>query len=140
LAQEGAILVKLELPLRPFGWLEPRELDDGGHPSGNFGLQDMLAALSWAKQNVTVYVGDPGNVAAFGKSAGAPCNRPTHAFAPSRGSSRRPLWGMALVGIATMALLYTSIARLRNLQAWILNAADPYISIVTLDTLIWVQH
>ena len=43
LAQEGAILVKLQLPLRPFGWLEPLELDDGGHPSGNFGLQDTNA-------------------------------------------------------------------------------------------------
>src|SRR5436305_10893753 len=103
----------------------------------------MLAVLSWAQQNVTVYVGDPGtpgSVAAFGKSAGAPCIRPTHGFAPSRGSSRRPLWGMAIVGIATMALLYTSIAQLRNLQARILNPADPYISIMTLDTLIWIQH
>ena len=42
---------------------------------------------------------------------------------------------MVRVGIAIMALSYTSVARLRNLPARILNTADPYTSIRTLDTL-----
>lgn len=45
LAREGIILVSFNYRLGVFGFFELSELDNEGHPSGNFGLQDMLAAL-----------------------------------------------------------------------------------------------
>lgn len=70
LARKGVVLVTLNYRVGVFGFLAHPALDREG-PSGDYGLQDQLAALRWVKQNIANFGGDPGNVTLFGESAGA---------------------------------------------------------------------
>ena len=54
-----------------FGYLYLGEL--GGEEyadSGNQGMLDIVAALSWVRENIATFGGDPNNVMAFGESGG----------------------------------------------------------------------
>ncbi|HUO01904.1 MAG TPA: carboxylesterase family protein, partial [Rhizomicrobium sp.] len=55
-----------------FGFLAHPELsaESAHHVSGNYALEDNLAALNWVKANVAKFGGDPGQVTIFGQSAG----------------------------------------------------------------------
>jgi para-nitrobenzyl esterase len=71
LAAKGVVLVSLNYRLGVFGFLAHPDLDKEGAPSGNFGLQDQIAALRWIRSNIARFGGDPNNVTIFGESAGA---------------------------------------------------------------------
>ena len=62
-----AIYVYAAYRLGIMGFLADYSL--GAH-SGDYGLQDQQAALSWVKDNIAAFGGDPGNVTIFGESAG----------------------------------------------------------------------
>ena len=70
LARKGVVVVTFNYRLGVLGFLAHPELDREG-ASGNYGLQDQIAALKWVKENISAFGGDPDNVTLFGESAGA---------------------------------------------------------------------
>ncbi len=70
LAGKGAVVVSLNYRVGVLGFLAYAPLDSEG-PSGDYGLQDQIAALRWVHKNIARFGGDPGNVTVFGESAGA---------------------------------------------------------------------
>ena len=71
LATKDVIVVSFNYRVGVYGFLSHPALDREGSPSGNFGLQDELAALKWVHANIAYFGGDPSNVTIFGESAGA---------------------------------------------------------------------
>lgn len=71
LAQLGVVLVSFNYRLGVLGFLAHPALDREGPASGNYGLQDQIAALRWVRGNIAAFGGDPANVTIFGESAGA---------------------------------------------------------------------
>ena len=71
LANEGVVLVSCNYRVGVLGFLALPELDNEASPSGNYGLQDQIAALGWVQRNIALFGGDPRNVTVFGESAGA---------------------------------------------------------------------
>jgi para-nitrobenzyl esterase len=69
---KGVILVTINYRLGVFGFLTLPELSsEQGGSSGNYGLMDMIAALSWVKKNAAAFGGDSNCVTIFGESAGS---------------------------------------------------------------------
>jgi para-nitrobenzyl esterase len=69
---KGVVLVTINYRLGVFGFLALPELaSEQGGSSGNYGLMDMVAALSWVKRNIAAFGGDPDCVTIFGESAGS---------------------------------------------------------------------
>jgi para-nitrobenzyl esterase len=73
LARKGAVVVTLNYRLGALGFLAHPELSAEAQPkvSGNYGMQDAIAALQWVQRNIAAFGGDPDNVTVFGESAGA---------------------------------------------------------------------
>ena len=73
LAKNGVIVVTLNYRVDVFGFLAHPDLttESEHHASGNYGLQDQLAALAWVKRNIAAFGGDPDRVTVFGESAGS---------------------------------------------------------------------
>ncbi|MCE9579889.1 MAG: carboxylesterase family protein [Deltaproteobacteria bacterium] len=73
LAERGdAIVVTTNYRLGPLGFLAHPALTaaSGYGGSGNYGLMDQIAALTWVKDNIAAFGGDPARVMVFGESAG----------------------------------------------------------------------
>lgn len=72
LPTKGVVLVTINYRLGVFGFLATEELaKEADGAAGNYGLQDMIAALRWVKANIAQFGGDSGNVTIFGESAGS---------------------------------------------------------------------
>lgn len=72
LVKNGVVLVTVNYRLNAFGYLSHPALtaESATGVSGNYGLQDLIAALGWVQENIRAFGGDPDNVTIFGESAG----------------------------------------------------------------------
>lgn len=72
LTNKGVVLVVVNHRLGPFGYLAhpllAKEASYGG--SGNYGQMDLVQALTWVKNNIAKFGGDPDSVTIFGQSGG----------------------------------------------------------------------
>lgn len=73
MASEGAVVVTINYRLGVLGYLAHPELSAESRQdvSGNYGLQDQIAALRWVEANIAAFGGNPDNVTIAGESAGA---------------------------------------------------------------------
>lgn len=93
MARRGLVVVTLNHRLGALGFLAHPELaaeDDLG-ASGNYGLLDIIGALTWVRENIAAFGGDPDRVTLAGNSAGA-----AHICHLMAAQTARPLFRAAL--------------------------------------------
>ena len=70
--KENVVVVSVTHRLNVFGFLHLSDLGGGERwaNSSNMGMQDIVAALAWIKENIAAFGGNPSNVTTFGQSGG----------------------------------------------------------------------
>ena len=75
LASQGIVVVTINYRLGMLGFFVTPALAAEAarehEPPGNYGLQDMIAALQWVQRNIAAFGGDPDAITLGGQSAGA---------------------------------------------------------------------
>lgn len=73
IAKKGIVYVDLNYRVGIFGFLASTELskESADGVSGNYAIQDQIAALKWVQENIEKLGGDPNNVTITGQSAGS---------------------------------------------------------------------
>ena len=72
LARSGCVYVSANYRLGALGAVDLSSLSTADiHIDDNLYLRDLVAALSWVRENIAAFGGDPDNVTIFGESAGA---------------------------------------------------------------------
>jgi len=132
LARRGdVVVVTINYRLGLFGFLRGIDVCGEALPStGNEGLFDQLAALTWVKEEIAAFGGDPANVTVFGSSAGALSIALMLAMTRARGVFQKAMmqsapafsnsWGGARVMeaiLADLGLAPSKAGRLRELPA-----------------------
>src|SRR3954462_15194922 len=72
LARKGLIVVNVNYRVGSLGFMaHPGLQTEQGGASGNYGIQDQIAALQWVRDNIKAFGGDATKVTIAGQSAGA---------------------------------------------------------------------
>jgi para-nitrobenzyl esterase len=72
LARKGLVVVNVNYRVGSLGFMAHPELTkEQGGASGNYGIQDQIAALQWVRDNIKAFGGDATKVTIAGQSAGA---------------------------------------------------------------------
>ncbi len=128
MASKGVVVVSFNYRSGVFGFLAHPELSAESElkVSGNYGLQDQIAALKWIKKNISHFGGDPNKVTVFGVSAGSAsisllltCSQATGLFQQSilhSPGAARPLATLAQAEALSLKELGSNIERLRSLS------------------------
>lgn len=69
-AEKGIVFVSVEQRLGIFGYLSLPQLTREQGASGNYGLMDQICALTWIRDNIAAFGGDPSNISIGGQSGG----------------------------------------------------------------------
>jgi len=67
------IVIRINYRLGPFGWFTHpaiQDLNTGLDKASNLGTLDIISALEWVKENISLFGGDSENITIFGESAG----------------------------------------------------------------------
>ncbi|MBR7024827.1 MAG: carboxylesterase family protein [Selenomonadaceae bacterium] len=70
-AAKDVVIVTINYRVNVFGFVNFGAIDSSFEDSGYLGLKDQIAALTWIKENISAFGGNPDNVTIFGESAGA---------------------------------------------------------------------
>jgi para-nitrobenzyl esterase len=71
LARRGdVVVVSLNHRLNILGFLDLSKYDEKYAQSGNVGMLDIVTALTWVRDNISMFGGDPSRVLIFGQSGG----------------------------------------------------------------------
>lgn len=107
------IVVTLNYCLGALGFLAYPALsdEDPQRRSGNYGIQDQQAALSWVQRNIAAFGGDPHQVTVFGESAGGNSvlinlASPTAVGLFQRAIAESPLFGAPLLRLTHAEALW----------------------------------
>lgn len=68
--QGGVVVVSVNHRLNILGYLDLSPFGEKYRNSGNAGHADMVAALKWVHENISLFGGNPDNVTVFGQSGG----------------------------------------------------------------------
>jgi Carboxylesterase type B len=74
-SKHNVIVVRINYRLGPFGWFTHpavQKFQDGDDQTSNYGTLDIIKALEWVNNNISLFGGDPENITIFGESAGRP--------------------------------------------------------------------
>ena len=116
LAPRGVVLVTLNYRLGVFGFLSDPALkteSGAGGSSGNYGLRDQIAALTWVQREISHFGGDPKRVTILGQSAGS-----IDVGALMASSRARGLFARAIEESGTVLGLLPPVTAAASEQAW----------------------
>jgi para-nitrobenzyl esterase len=125
MARKGVVFVTYNYRLGPFGFFAHPELtkESGQNASGNYGVMDLVAALTWVQKNIAAFGGDPSRVTLMGESAGGGLTQAVVASPQGKGLFIRAISQSAPVRIERMATLAQAEQAGRDAAAKI-NAAS----------------
>ncbi|MCD8337533.1 MAG: carboxylesterase family protein, partial [Lachnospiraceae bacterium] len=75
LTRKGVVVVTIQYRCGILGFFGTRELEARNGQVVNAGILDQIAALSWVKENISGFGGDPERILVFGQSAGGMSTR-----------------------------------------------------------------
>jgi para-nitrobenzyl esterase len=110
-AQDHIIVVTINYRLGALGWLAEAALTDANGDSGNYGLMDQQLAMTWVRNNIGHFGGNPRRVTVGGESAGGLSTASNLASPTAKGLFRAAIIESGAYMLFNVASLATQEAR-----------------------------